>query len=82
MTNEQQEKLKAIAEENYCNQASTIGQAGLYSPCEPSLMEKINSQLYRSQIESNKLNQLSELKYLLDKNPEVARILDLMNIVR
>lgn len=47
-----------------------------------SLAERIASQLDRSGREARKLEALNELSFLLQKNPEVARILDLMEAVR
>ena len=42
----------------------------------------VNRQLIDADREGRKAAQLGELVMLLDKNPEVARILDLMEIVR
>lgn len=47
-----------------------------------SMQERIASQLYRSTREARNAEALRELQYLLEKNPEVARILDLMEAVR
>ena len=68
------------------NQCATGTIGGLYGSnltqsAQPSMRERINAQLYRAQVESRKENALAELQYLLDKNPEVARILDLLEQV-
>jgi hypothetical protein len=91
MTNEQQEKLKAIAEQE-CNARLAHGNAGAAiggleyqqarSLAEPTLRERIRNQRCRAQNESRRLEQLHELEYLLEKHPEVARILELMEAVR
>ena len=47
----------------------------------PSLRERIANQRYRAEKESNRLQQLAELEFLLDKHPEVARILEFLEIV-
>ncbi len=62
------------------------GSAGIGKPAmhiaEPSMRERLKAQLYHAQKESSKENKLLELEYLLDKNPEVARILELLDQVR
>ncbi len=55
---------------------------GLDKPCRPSLMERVSSQRRRAQQEADQVNRLAELQYLLEKNPEVARILDLLELVK
>jgi len=47
-----------------------------------SLRERIHLQRHRAQVESRRADQLSELEYLLDKHPEIARILDLLDVVK
>lgn len=58
---------------------------GLNTACEePSrelLTRGLASRLHRARREKAKTDQLEELIYLLDKNPEVARILDLIDAV-
>ena len=51
-------------------------------PCRQPLREAIHYQLRDAARQSRKAAQLDELAMLLDKNPEVARILDLMEVVR
>lgn len=64
------------------------GQAGCANPryeqqaCRTSLRERIASQRYRSEAESRNAALLAELEELLDRNPEFARILDLIELVR
>ena len=45
---------------------------------QPSLRERIRDQAARARRESRKADRLDELNFLLEKNPEVARILDLL----
>lgn len=65
---------------------STQGQAGTlngYSPLsKQSLVERVNKQLDASQSEINRSYKLHELAVLLNKHPEVARILDLLEEVK
>lgn len=72
-----------------CAQGTDVGQSTLNSaltgadiPARTSLTERVASDLYRAIRESRRSHKLEELKYLLEKNPEVARILDLMEEVR
>ena len=94
MTNEQQEKLKALAEEEYNSrlaQGSAAGQTfghvnyeqqQVPQIAEPSLRERIRGKRIHAQSQSRRLEQLHELEYLLDKHPEFARILELIDAVR
>lgn len=47
-------------------------------PARPSLRERIEDIKRRSEDSERKGNRAAELGYLLDTNPEVARILDLL----
>ena len=60
-----------------CTQAYGL-QENLCSARRPSLTESIKSRIYHSQRESQNLLQLNELDALLEKHPDVARILDLI----
>lgn len=89
MTNEQEQNLKAMAAD--CGYNSTqvqTGKIGGYmaqedcEPARPSLGERVANQLGKARRESRKESRLAELSYLLEKNPEVARILDLIEDVR
>lgn len=51
-------------------------------PCRPGIRERVGSQLRESNRQLEKAGRLNELAFLLDKNPEVARILDLLDEVR
>lgn len=48
----------------------------------PTLRDRIRNQRYRSESEAKNAGLLAELEYLLDKNPEVARILELLDRIR
>lgn len=90
MNEEIQEKLRAMAQRE-CEKNQAVTAAGIIGGCgnaamgldtdKPSLRNWIKSQLRRASNEAQKANALSELEYLLDKNPEVARILDLLEQV-
>ncbi len=47
-----------------------------------SLRERVNNRLYRAELESRKAHQLLELSELLEKHPDIARILDLVALVQ
>ncbi len=85
MINEERLKDMAAQEANCAAGIGTIGgyanQAMGLDTDAPSLRSRIHSQLRCAQRESRKANLLSELEYLLDKNPETARILELMEQV-
>ncbi len=70
------EKLKASGQ-----MAGMLGKS-TGEPCRPSLRDRVASQLRRSNDEVARSMRLAELQHLLDKNPEVARILDLVEEVR
>ena len=63
----------------YDNQQCSTSAGGCANP---SLRERISAQKFRAQQESRNANRLAELECLLDKNPEVARILDLLESVK
>ncbi len=89
----QEEKLKAAREAETsaakCAQGSTAGVAKelgyatrFDDPGRVGIRERVENDLNRASREARKLEQLHELSFLLQKNPEVARILDLIEIVR
>lgn len=86
--NECTEKLTAYQAEKRAGMATDYGAGMLQGaacgmdPRRPSLMESVESQLNRATGEAYKADQLRELQYLLQKNPDVARILDLIEVVR
>ena len=57
---------------------STLNQAEAQMPCKSSLRDRIASRAHHAARESRRAENLKELQYLLDKNPEVARILELL----
>lgn len=90
-TAQQDEKLAYLKQEAYAaanhiraTQAELKGMAGcdVNATGRPSLRDRVSSDLRCAIDQSRKAEQLRELSFLLDKNPEVARILDLMEIVR
>lgn len=58
--------------------AGYSNQAELKMPCKSSLRDRIASRAHHAARESRRAENLQELQYLLDKNPEVARILELL----
>ena len=54
------------------------GGMALDEPCKAPLRDRIGSRARRAGNEARRAENLKELQYLLDKNPEVARILELL----
>lgn len=85
---EEQLKKALHAQQATTASAGQGGTMGLKSdrcadqPNRPSLRERVHSQLYRAEKEARQVSKLEELRWLLDKNPDVARILDLLEEVR
>ena len=83
--NEREQKLKQEAM-NQCNAqrpygAALGGQMAMSKDLEParqSLRERVQSGLRRAQREAIKHDRLSELNFLLEKYPEIARMLELI----
>lgn len=55
---------------------------GANEPCRPRLRERVHDSFHRAAGESQKLDRLRELAELLDTNPAVARILELIEETR
>lgn len=72
------EKLYAQAEHGAGVSQGTAGLAYENEPRRPSLRERVNDSFYRAERESRKLDRLKELAELLDTNPALARILELI----
>ena len=78
------------ADPKYAPLGSTIGPSvlglrkrlELEERCRVGLRERIHNQAAHAQQEGNKASRLYELAELLDKNPVVARILELLEEVR
>ena len=80
MTNQEQAKLAAEAMYN-AGQARTnqqCGQVGMTS-APPGFRARIADRRRTSQAEARMADSLAELEYLLDKNPDVARILEIID---
>ena len=58
--------------------AAIQGQTGLSGSYRPSILDRVRKSGYHAHEQANRLAQLAELEGLLEKNPEVARILDLI----
>lgn len=90
MTNEQQQNLKKMAEDMSGSCGSTLRanyaqqqqQAQGNMAAAPSLRERVANQLHRARQEAVRRERLEELQYLLDKHPEVARMLELLEAVQ
>ena len=84
MTEQYERAIKEKVAELDKLQSCTMGMANeanqAYRP--PSLLDNINKQLSYAQQEARKCDKLQELKFLLEKNPEIARILDLIEETR
>ena len=88
-TAEEQPAKKSAYDLSQAQQANTAtpGEAiGGMLGCEQTPMRETMSARFRSSVsrlrrDHRKLDQLNELTYLLDKNPELARILDLVDML-
>lgn len=69
-------ELNARCDTHY--QTNARMEKGCDEPMRENLRGRVHSELRRSMRESRKAENLQELAMLLDKNPEVARILELM----
>lgn len=58
------------------------GYASTGGPCRVGIRERVDNDLHRANGEARKADALQELAFLLEKNPEVAQILDLIEMVR
>lgn len=72
----------AYGDEELAKQAQTPGYAEALQPARETLIGRIRNQVSRCSREARKAKQYKELQYLLDKNPEVARILELLDVVQ
>lgn len=73
-----EEQLKTALEQ--ANQNAPMGLGG-YSVSRSTLRDRVNGQLQGAEHEAYKAQRLRELLELLDKNPEVGRILELIEDV-
>lgn len=55
--------------------------AGILCSSKPALRERLQAQLGRSRRAAHKAGNIDELLYLLDKHPDVARILELVELI-
>lgn len=46
------------------------------------LVDRVNAQRAKAEVEAWRASKLAELAHLLEKNPDVARILDLVELVK
>ena len=86
MTDAQGKKLQEMAAQQAqygagLTQGSAAGCGTIGKAAGASLLERINDRLYQAQAEGRRAEKLGELKFLLDKNPETARILELLEIL-
>lgn len=74
---------QAYANQAACGQARTSGGVmGMDTQaCRPSLQDRVDDQLRSALHHGSKAHKLSELSDLLNRNPEVRRILDLIEEV-
>ncbi len=61
---------------------ASIGGAYASEPKRSTLAERIGMDLHSARRQSARRERLEELSFLLDKNPEIARILDLLEDVK
>lgn len=81
---EQAEKLASAQAYNAkmnINTADLQGSCGTSEPMQEMLSQRFRTKLNRSKRENYRTHQIEELVHLLEKNPEVARILDLIDAI-
>lgn len=71
------EKLRGLQE-----QTAKTGMSGAATIGRPGLRDRVRDQLSRASQEASRASRLDELETLLDKHPDVARILDLVEDLR
>ena len=71
-----------MGNEEYEKHMAGGGVMGLQEPMRDSLRNRVERQMCDAARAGRKADRLAELGMLLDKNPEVARILDLIEEVR
>ncbi len=71
------EQAERMSREDVMTQGR-VGRNETLEPCKMSMKERFEANLYQAKRQSRKRDQLEELLHLLDKHPEVARILDLI----
>ena len=76
---EQEQKLKAMEAERLM-QAQCGCDVQTQTPDPPTFMERVRQNLEHSRKEMRRADNLSELQYLLEKNPDMARILELLEL--
>lgn len=76
---EQKLKEEAKNAEVQYGKAQVGGLGSIHTPCRDSLQNRVEAKLNRANGEARKVELLHELQHLLQKNPEVARILDLLD---
>lgn len=93
MLNGYEREMKAAKAEQARQCAGLAGEAGYSSmgcneaksctePARDCLRDRVHSQLRRAEGEVSRAMALAELERLLEKHPDVARILDLMEYVK
>lgn len=75
-------KLGAMTPNLMQGKVGSLGGYDTEGPCHVGLVERIHAQLRRTTGEARRAERLQELAMLLDRNPEVARILDLVDEFR
>lgn len=76
------DKQRASSREETGAYTPNAGLVGVGECKRASLRERVAGQLRHAQQEAGKAGRLMELDMLLDKNPDIARILDLVEEVR
>lgn len=79
--NENSKMQETMAAADMCAKQAQ-GYMGVDWPCRLSLNERVEAQLNRSMREAKRAERLQVLAYLLNKHPDIARILDLVDEVR
>lgn len=76
------QECDAVKAGSIAGYASMNYTTGMDVPCRAGLRDRVNGQLQDAIRNTQKAQRLAELQDLLDKNPEIARIFDLVEEVR
>jgi hypothetical protein len=77
-----QREAKKAQVENACAQSAGRLSTSLDIGARPSLIDRVRVQMVEAEAQCGRASRLAELNYLLEKHPDVARILDLVESVR
>jgi hypothetical protein len=82
MLKQQQKQQEGARKQGSINMGMGGGIVGMQEPARAGLRDRVERQRYQAVQDARRADQLGELLDLIDKHPHIARILDLLEIVR